>query len=113
MHHPLRAHPPNFLETNPTFARMLNILEADLRLEVFRLGRFLHNAVQFVNLLECQAFRLVDHEPDEDDADEAEGAPDLRACQQWPESPPSRLPGCRYDLRRTPCSADSHTQPLH
>ena len=75
----LGAHAPDFLQTDAGLSRLLNVLETDLRLEVLRFGLFLDNAVELIDLLERQSFGLVDHEPDEGDADEAEGTPDLRS----------------------------------
>ena len=57
---------------------LFNILEADHGSVLSTLPRFRHDTVEFVDLLQRKAFRLVDHEPDEGDADEAETAPDLR-----------------------------------
>ena len=72
------AHAPDFLQADAGLSRLLNVLETDLRLEVLRLGRLLDNTVELIDLLERQSFCLVDHEPHESDADEAERAPDLR-----------------------------------
>jgi hypothetical protein len=77
------AHAPNFLQTDASLSRLLNVLETDLRLEILRLGRLLDNAVKLIDLLECKPFGLVDHEPDEGDADEAERTPDLCSRSAW------------------------------
>lgn len=50
-------------------AHLLNILEADLRPERLALPCLSNDAVELVDLLEGQTFGLVDHEPDEGDAD--------------------------------------------
>ncbi len=51
-------------------------MEADLWAERFRLPGLRDNTVELVDLLEGEALGLVDHEPHECDADEAEAAPD-------------------------------------
>ena len=79
------THAPNFLQSDAALRCLLNVLEADLRLELLRLGRLLDDAVELIDLFKSEPFGLVDHEPDEGDADEAERAPDLRlksACEQ-------------------------------
>jgi hypothetical protein len=52
-----------------------NVLEADSRYESLALPRLADLAVELVNLLQGQTLGLVDHGPDECDADEAEAAP--------------------------------------
>jgi hypothetical protein len=70
---PLRAcdaHLSDFLQTHATLRRLLDVLETDLRLEILGLSRLLDDAVELVDLLKGQAFRLVDKEPNESDTDE-------------------------------------------
>jgi hypothetical protein len=68
--HARDAHLPDFLQTHATLRRLLDVLETDLRLEILGLGCLLNDTVELVDLLEGQAFRLVDKEPNESDTDE-------------------------------------------
>jgi len=54
---------------------ILNILEADSGHKALALPRLVDLAVKLVDLLEGQTLSLVDHAPNECDADEAETAP--------------------------------------
>ena len=64
----------------PAVTRLLvklrDLLEADGRHELGRVPRVRHLGIQLVDLLQAQAFRLVDERVDEEGADEAKGAPD-------------------------------------
>jgi hypothetical protein len=55
---------------------ILNVLERDGRDEARGLPRLADLAVELVDLLQRQTLGLVDHSPDEEDADEAASAPD-------------------------------------
>lgn len=55
---------------------LLNILEGDGRNEARRLPCLGDLAVQLIDLLERKTLGLVDHCPDEEDADEAASTPD-------------------------------------
>jgi hypothetical protein len=83
----LRAHAPDFLQSNTTL-------------------RLLDNAVELVDLLQCKPFGLVDHEPDESDANEAERSPDLRSRQLNNHIAKAEF---NPDLQKTPSTANSHT----
>ena len=54
---------------------ILDILKANLGPELLTLPRLGANPKQLINFLKRQALRLVDHEPDKGDADEAERSP--------------------------------------
>lgn len=53
-----------------------SVTEADLGAELLALPRLVHHLVQLIDLLERQTLGLVDHEPNEEEANAAESAPD-------------------------------------
>jgi hypothetical protein len=55
---------------------ILNVLERDGRNEARRLPRLADLAIELVDLLERETLGLIDHSPDEEDADEAASTPD-------------------------------------
>lgn len=59
-----------------TLLSSTSVTEADLGAELLALPGLVHHLVQLIDLLERQALGLVDHEPDEEEANAAEGAPD-------------------------------------
>ena len=58
-------------QTRPLLPGSLNITERQCRTESLALPRLVDRAVQLVDFLESEAFGLVDHVPDEGDAEEA------------------------------------------
>ena len=56
--------------------RVLHVLEGDGRHEALRFPGLVDLGIQLVDLLERKTLGLVDHGPDEEDADEAASAPD-------------------------------------
>jgi hypothetical protein len=57
-------------QTRPLLPGSLNITERQCRTESLALPRLVDRAVQLVDFLESEAFGLVDHVPDEGDAEE-------------------------------------------
>jgi hypothetical protein len=55
---------------------VIHISVRDLRNKALRLPSLIDDTVKLINLLESKTFGLVNHEPNESNADEAESSPD-------------------------------------
>ncbi len=53
-----------------------NLLEAPAGLEILAVPGVVDSLVHFINLFETDLARLIDHEPDEEDGNDAKGTPD-------------------------------------
>lgn len=76
LHAPLpRLLTSNICKAHSSLRLVIDIRKRDLRNEILGLPRLANHTIELVNLFESKTLRLVDHEEDESNADEAESAP--------------------------------------